>query len=94
MYNTFKNGSIPYPLHWHVNQRCFFFLGVWLTALELIREYATKYSSIQVMAGPLFDWDANGLADSDLSKLVSLQNLISYIENDSFTLKWHQDRVH
>jgi len=38
--------------------------GVWRDALWLMEEYAEKYGPIQVIAGPVYDYNSDGLADS------------------------------
>ena len=38
--------------------------GVWKDALERVEEYAEKYKRINVIMGPIFDYNADGLGDS------------------------------
>jgi len=38
--------------------------GVWRDALWLMEEYAEKYGLVNVVAGPIFDYNSDGLADS------------------------------
>ena len=38
--------------------------GVWKDALWLMEEYVEKYGQIHVVAGPVFDYNSDGLADS------------------------------
>ncbi len=35
-----------------------------MTAMELVEEYAEKYDQVQVLSGPIFDYNVDGQRDS------------------------------
>ena len=41
-------------------------VGIWQDLLYVVEEYAEKYGSIQVLTGPIFDYNSDGLADNIL----------------------------
>jgi hypothetical protein len=40
------------------------FLGIWRDAMIMLEEYAEKFKSINVILGPIFDYNYDGLDDS------------------------------
>lgn len=38
--------------------------GVWKEMLHVLEEYSAKYGQLQVLFGPVFDYNADGLNDS------------------------------
>jgi len=39
-------------------------VGVWRDVLWLMEEYAEKHEKLHIVAGPVFDYDSDGHADS------------------------------
>ena len=37
--------------------------GIWQELLFVVEEYAEKYGAVNVVAGPIFDYNADGFAD-------------------------------
>lgn len=38
--------------------------GMWKEMLHVLEEYSAKYGPLQVLLGPVFDYNADGLNDS------------------------------
>lgn len=39
-------------------------IGIWRDAMVLLEEYAEKFKGINVVIGPIFDYNSDGLDDS------------------------------
>ena len=39
-------------------------VGIWREAMILLEDYSEKYGELHVLAGPLFDYDYDGLRDN------------------------------
>ena len=40
-------------------------LGAWSAMMDLLEEWAAAYGSILILSGPIFDYDVDGLKDTE-----------------------------
>ena len=55
-------------MYWYMQTDCLRLvarLGVWSAMMDLLEEWAAAYGSILILSGPIFDYDVDGLKDTE-----------------------------